>query len=52
MKAIIEHSNYTRTVELNIKNESLIDTYRYKNGEVRTTTLVGSFDKLGSYHSL
>lgn len=44
---VSNEGTFTRTMHLDIRNKSLTDTYRYGNGEVRTTKLVGSYDMLG-----
>jgi hypothetical protein len=50
--AVIKTANYTRTLKIDILNESVTDVYNFNNNDVRTTTLVGAFDKLGSYNTL
>lgn len=52
ISATIEYSNFTRYLEINIDTQSILDTYKLKNGEVRTRKLVSSFEKLGSLSKL
>ena len=44
-----EKSSFVRTIEISIENKSLVETFKYGSGEIRTLRLVDSFDRGGTH---
>jgi len=45
VRIVTAYSKAVRTVEINMKNKSLIETYNFTNGDIRTVRLVDSFEE-------
>ena len=45
---IVETSGekFVRTIDINMKKQTMIEIYKFQNGEIRTNKLLGSLEKL------